>query len=116
MKNESISGDWAAPIESGSEGTPRAPEKFVLLRDVAAHLGISPRSVQKRMTEGLPYHRFGRSVRFLLSEVDAYTRSTLKVDTRNRKIDPLSSTPKVVTIPIISDLRLLNQDAATRRR
>ncbi len=88
-------------------------EKFVLLSDIATHLGISRRSVQKRMREGLPFHRFGRSIRFLVSEVDAYARNTtLHIDTTRKKIDPRdAASPPRATLHLTIDKPPRNQNS-----
>jgi predicted DNA-binding transcriptional regulator AlpA len=97
MKTTPTSGNMAATINpvSNLEST----DRWVTKPEVAAHLRISVRSVEKRMTEGLPYHPFGRSIRFLLSEVDAYARTvTLKIDTSRKKIDPCDATQQSIAL------------------
>jgi len=48
-------------------------EQWVRLPDVAAHLSVSHSWVNKAVQFGLlPVHRVGRSLRFRLSEVDAW--------------------------------------------
>ncbi len=48
------------------------PESFVSKGALAAHLGMSERWVELRMKEGLPVHRFRRTVRFRISEVEQW--------------------------------------------
>lgn len=49
-----------------------APETYVTKRTLAATLAVGVRTIERHMTTGLPFHRFGGSVRFLLSEVENY--------------------------------------------
>lgn len=60
--------------ETPERGLPRskAPEPYVGLKDVAAFLGVSARSVWRW---GVPGHKLGSRTRFRLSEVAAYTES-----------------------------------------
>lgn len=50
-------------------------EPYVTKRYVAAFYGFTPRWVELRVVEGMPCHRFGGRVRFLMSEVDAWLTS-----------------------------------------
>lgn len=44
-----------------------------LVRDVAAYLNVSKRTVQRHMREnGLPYRKVGRFARFIPAEVEAW--------------------------------------------
>jgi predicted DNA-binding transcriptional regulator AlpA len=50
-------------------------ERYVRVDAVAEHLGMSPKWVfnrARRLDDPLPCKNFGRSVRFLLSEVDEW--------------------------------------------
>ena len=47
-------------------------ERFVDKRQLATHFGFSIRWVEARMTEGMPFHRFGNRVRFRISETETW--------------------------------------------
>lgn len=48
-------------------------EKWVRVRDVADHLGVSASWVNKAATVGtLPVYRVGRNLRFRISEVESW--------------------------------------------
>ncbi|MFK7824468.1 MAG: helix-turn-helix domain-containing protein [Oligoflexales bacterium] len=48
----------------------RISEKFVTAAELAKTLGVSIHTIRKwRMHERIPYHKFGRSLRFQVSEV-----------------------------------------------
>ena len=47
-------------------------EPYVTKQHVAAFYRFTPRWVELRVAEGMPCHRFGGRVRFLMSEVDAW--------------------------------------------
>jgi excisionase family DNA binding protein len=51
-----------------------SPERWVTKRELAAHLGMSERWIELRVRDGMPSVRFGRSRRFLISEVEAWLR------------------------------------------
>ena len=50
-------------------------EAYVTKQHVAAFYRLTPRWVELRVAEGMPCHRFGGRVRFLMSEVDAWLTS-----------------------------------------
>jgi hypothetical protein len=50
-------------------------EPYVTKQHVAAFYHFTPRWVELRVAEGMPCHRFGGRVRFLMSEVDAWLMS-----------------------------------------
>jgi excisionase family DNA binding protein len=53
-----------------------APEPWVGITEVAAHLGVNKDSVYRWIEgKGLPAHRVGRLYRFKLSEVDEWVRT-----------------------------------------
>ena len=48
----------------------RISEKFVTTEELAKTLGVSVHAIRKwRIHERIPYHKFGRSLRFRVSEV-----------------------------------------------
>ncbi len=47
-------------------------ERRLTLAELAAHLSMSERWIQYRLKEGLPHLRYGRSLRFIASDVDAW--------------------------------------------
>jgi len=50
-------------------------ERWVGIKDVAAHLGVAKDSIYRWVGEqGLPAHRVGRLFRFKLSEIDEWVR------------------------------------------
>lgn len=51
-------------------------EPYVTKQHVAAFYRFTPRWVELRVAEGMPCHRFGGRVRFLMSEVDAWLTAT----------------------------------------
>ena len=58
-------------------------EPLVDKATVARHLSVEVRSVDNYMKRGiLPYYKFGRSVRFKLSDVDAVANERFRVDAR----------------------------------
>jgi predicted DNA-binding transcriptional regulator AlpA len=61
------------PMADAAPEQPR--EKYVRDYDVAEHLGMSPKWVRnrtKRLDDPMPHRSFGRSLRFLLSEVEEW--------------------------------------------
>jgi excisionase family DNA binding protein len=40
--------------------------------ELAAHLRFSERWIRYRLAEGMPHKRYGRTLRFIASEVDAW--------------------------------------------
>lgn len=50
-------------------------EPYVTKQYVAALYRFTPRWVELRVAEGMPCHRFGGRVRFLMSEVEAWLTS-----------------------------------------
>lgn len=56
-----------------------APEAYVALEEVAKFLGVTPSAIRKWRERGelpFPAYSIGRCIRFRLSEVDAFARST----------------------------------------
>jgi excisionase family DNA binding protein len=52
---------------------PGAPsERRLTTAELAAHLAMSERWIRYRLEEGMPHRRYGRTLRFLASEVDAW--------------------------------------------
>lgn len=51
---------------------PPQREPYVTKQYVAAFYRFTPRWVELRVAEGMPCHRFGGRVRFLMSEVEAW--------------------------------------------
>lgn len=47
-------------------------ERYLTKTDLARHLQMTPRWINYRMADGMPHHRWGRAVRFRLSEVEAW--------------------------------------------
>jgi predicted DNA-binding transcriptional regulator AlpA len=62
------------------------PVGLVDRKHLATLLGISERSICDLQNEGLPCHRFGRSVRFDHQEVLRWCQDRSKKHSRNRKL------------------------------
>ena len=50
-------------------------ERWLLVNDIAAHLGVSPDTIYKRVErKGLRPHKVGRLPKLMVSEADAWVR------------------------------------------
>jgi len=47
-------------------------EPWLNKRQLADHLGVSPRSIERRMNDGMPFARFGRCPRFRRSTAERW--------------------------------------------
>ncbi len=54
-------------------------EKPVNKKDIATHLEISQKTVDKLISEGMPHVRAGREYRFFKSEVNGWLKNRKKV-------------------------------------
>jgi excisionase family DNA binding protein len=61
-------------IETTQPGFPER-EPYVTKAQVAAFYGFTPRWVETKVAESMPCYRFGRRVRFRMSEVEAWLRA-----------------------------------------
>lgn len=52
-----------------------APERLLTTAELAAHLAMSERWIRYRLEEGMPHKRYGRSLRFKASDVDAWLQA-----------------------------------------
>jgi excisionase family DNA binding protein len=65
------------PVPQERPTDPPERERYVRVDDVADYLGMSTRWVlnrTRRVDDPLPHRKFGRSVRFLLDEVDEWAK------------------------------------------
>lgn len=67
------------PTDQGRESPPRiqahdqaTAEPWLTKRQLADHFAVSPRSIERRMTAGLPFARFGRCPRFQRSATERW--------------------------------------------
>ncbi len=51
-----------------------AGERRLTTAELAEHLAMSERWIRYRLEEGMPHKRYGRTLRFVASEVDAWLR------------------------------------------
>jgi hypothetical protein len=51
-------------------------EPYVTKRHVAAFYGFTPRWVELKVAQGMPCRKFGKRVRFRMSEIEVWLRST----------------------------------------
>lgn len=49
-----------------------ASERRLTTAELADHLAMSERWIRYRLDEGMPHRRYGRTLRFIVSEVDAW--------------------------------------------
>jgi len=63
-------------VDLSAERAKRQPEPWKSKREIAEHLGVTIRTVQRYMVAGMPYHKvFERGpARFKVSEVDSWMR------------------------------------------
>lgn len=54
---------------------PGATERLLTTVELADHLAMSPRWIRYRLEEGMPHKRYGRSLRFKASDVDAWLQA-----------------------------------------
>jgi excisionase family DNA binding protein len=55
--------------------TPPEPEPYITLAEAAAHLGVKRSWLYNRQDLGIPKYRVGRTLRFRVSELDAWMES-----------------------------------------
>jgi excisionase family DNA binding protein len=65
-----------------------AEERWVAVEDVAAHIGVAKESIYRWIegSKAFPAHRVGRLLRFKLSEVDEWVKTSGGDEERGRKI------------------------------
>jgi len=62
--------------------TPQSPERWLNVHDVAARLGIKPRTAALWARQGrLPAYRVGRYLRFRWAEIESAMAATCRVHT-----------------------------------
>jgi len=63
-------------VDLSAERAKRQPEPWLSKREIAEHLGVSIRTVQRYMAAGMPFHRAYPTspVRMKVSEVDSWMR------------------------------------------
>lgn len=58
------------------EAESKQPERLVTAEEVAAHLGYEKGTIYSKVSRGeIPFVKLGHSVRFRLSEIDAWVRA-----------------------------------------
>ena len=50
-------------------------EKWISMKEVCQHLGVSRDTVKKMIKENMPAYKFDRQWKFKISEVDAWMRN-----------------------------------------
>lgn len=66
---------WSKPIVSNVRYLPNATERLLTTVELADHLAMSERWIRYRLEEGMPHKRYGRSLRFKASDVDAWLQT-----------------------------------------
>ena len=49
-------------------------EKYLSVHELSDILGVSTRTIHRMKDKGMPHHRVGNLIKFLLSEVMEYTK------------------------------------------
>lgn len=44
------------------------------IKTAAEHLGVSVKTIRRKMSEGLPFHKFGQLDRFYLAEINEWLK------------------------------------------
>ena len=57
-----------------------ASERRLTTAELADHLGMSTRWIRYRLGEGMPCLRYGRTLRFIASDVDAWLNERYEQD------------------------------------
>ena len=60
---------------------PYEPEKWVNLKEIAAHIGVSEDTIRLWIKKGtIPYSRAGKQYKFKISEIDEWLKSGQAAD------------------------------------
>ena len=80
---QKIRGSWrelpyCRAVTTATPQSVRSSERFSTKREVADHLGFSPRWVELQVAKGMPSHKWGGRRRFKLSKVERWLRTQEK--------------------------------------
>jgi excisionase family DNA binding protein len=94
----------------------RGDEPWVTMADVCEHFRMSRTTVWRMVGEGMPVHRLGHRVRFLVSEVHAWlAKSERKRFAENGRAASLEEARRrIVMIPILEGMEIVMAQSATR--
>jgi len=70
-------------------------ERWMTKREIADFFGCSVRSIERGMSEGMPFSYIFGSAKFRPSEVEAWLESTGRLERRGVQADPGESEPTV---------------------